>query len=44
MSDEMYQCEQCGQLMSDPAATETFPGRGGVVTLAFCRDCTEGDR
>lgn len=44
MADELYQCEECGQLMADPAATESFQGRDGVVTLAFCDDCTEDGR
>ena len=39
-ADERYQCEQCGQEMQDPATTESFRGYRGMVTLTFCRSCT----
>ena len=38
---EMYQCEQCGQYMNEPAATKSFQGHRETVVLTFCRDCTE---
>jgi hypothetical protein len=30
--------------MQEPAATESFRGHRETVVLAFCRDCTDGDR
>lgn len=43
-TDPRWQCEQCGQDMADPAATERYEGHRETVVLAFCRDCTEGER
>jgi uncharacterized membrane protein YvbJ len=42
-TNDMYQCEQCGQDMQEPATTESFRGHRETVVLAFCRDCT-GER
>lgn len=41
---DMAQCEECGQLMDEPASAESFPGYRETVVLAFCRDCTGGER
>lgn len=38
MSDELVQCEECGDVVPESEATfEDVPG----ATLAFCDSCTE---
>jgi Pyruvate/2-oxoacid:ferredoxin oxidoreductase delta subunit len=37
----MYQCEECGQLMEEPATTEAYPGYDETVVLRFCRGCSQ---
>ena len=38
--DELYQCEQCGDMLTESEANvETAQGYREVIVLAFCDDC-----
>jgi hypothetical protein len=38
---ELMQCEECDVIMPEDVATvEHFQGHDGLVTVAFCPDCS----